>query len=306
MGVEILPEIPEEDESCDEMSRKISTDIKRLSKISDRFEDIIGKGMRHDNSNVLLGINDLENGIHRHARKRKHRLFKDFSRSSSGCCSLYRKYLFRKRMRSLGHILYDNFIKPLNTSIKCFYFYPSLCCKTCMALTYVVYISVIPHVALVNGANYSVDITEAVFLLTFISVAWCFFLISLPWVINMSKLKIRVLHILGLLLTSGSYFMVHLSVSHDMITLSCLVFGLGYGTTSFVEEIVYRESLGVRKWELVVGTLETLSGLFVIIIYFVIYMLKLMVHDIFLVFFILVSANIVLWIVAPLINFAWT
>lgn len=205
MGVEILPEIPEEDESCDE-TRKISIDIKRLSKISDRFEEMIGKSIRNDGSSMVLGFSDLENGIHRHPRNKKNKFLRDFPRRSTGCCSPYRKYIFRKRIRSLVLSLYDNFIKPLNTSIKCFYFYPSLCCKTCMALTYVVYISVIPHVALVNGANYSVDITEAVFLLTFISVAWCFFLISLPWVINMSQFKIRVLHILGLLLTSGSYF----------------------------------------------------------------------------------------------------
>lgn len=207
MGVEILPEIPEEDESCDETSRKISTDIKRLSKISDRFEEIIGKNKRNDGPNMVMGLTELENSFHRRSRKRKRpKFFQDFSRNSAGCCSPYRKYIFRKRLRSLALILFDTFIKPLNTSLKCFYFYPSLCCKTCMALTYVVYISIIPHVALVNGANYSVDITEAVFLLTFISVAWCFFLISLPWVINMSKVKIRVLHILGLLLTSGSYF----------------------------------------------------------------------------------------------------
>lgn len=209
MGVEILPEIPEEEEE-EVPSRKISTDIKRMSKISDRFEEVIGKNHRNDTSNMILGLSDLENGVSHRGRRKRHKLFRDISNGSGGCCSPYRKYIFRKRMRTVGHTLYDNFIKPLNTAMKCFYFYPSLCCKTCMALTYVVYISIIPHVALVNGANYSVDITEAVFLLTFISVAWCFFLISLPWVINMSKLKIRILHVLGMLLTSGSYFSKYL------------------------------------------------------------------------------------------------
>lgn len=63
--------------------------------------------------------------------------------------------------------------------------------------------------------------------------------------------------------------------------------------------------MGVRKWELVVGTLETLSGILVILSYFVIYMLRLDVYEIFFVFYVSMSVNVVLWIVAPLINLSW-
>ncbi|XP_071056173.1 uncharacterized protein [Onthophagus taurus] len=299
MGVEILPEIPEEDESELKEYEKLNSNLKRLSRISSKFEEVIDKDDR--NSGLFLEPSNLDNSV-----RKRHSYFGEFKRKGqTECCSPYQKYLFRRRMRMIGNLIWDELLKPLNTSFKTYYFYPSLFGKTCMSLSYAIYISTITHIALVNGASYKIDVNEAVFLLTFISVAWCFFLISLPWGMNLAKTKLKLLHVFGLLVTSGSFSMIYISQSHDMITLSCLVFGLGYGTISFSENLVYEESLGPRRYPVVLGTLETLSGLFVIVIYFVIYMFKLSISNLFLLFYVFISMNCLLWILTPLANYVW-
>ncbi|KAJ8919314.1 hypothetical protein NQ315_003898 [Exocentrus adspersus] len=70
-------------------------------------------------------------------------------------------------------------------------------------------------------------------------------------------------------------------MTNDIMTISCLLYGFGYGIMSYTENIVYRSFVGARKWNAIQGTLETTTGFFVILTYYIIYTYKLDLINIF-------------------------
>lgn len=92
-------------------------------------------------------------------------------------------------------------------------------------------------------------------------------------------------------------------ITNDVITISSLLFGFGYGIITFTEKIVYRSSMGMRPWHLVRGPLEIVSGLSVLLIYYLIYFYRLELS--FLLFMASLSyyANAGLWLCLPFFRY---
>lgn len=93
------------------------------------------------------------------------------------------------------------------------------------------------------------------------------------------------------------------NLNHDIITVSCLLFGFAYGTTGFVEEKVYRDAVGVRQWRKVEGPLEVLTGIFVILAYYIIYRLDLTIMYILTYSYVIYLFVLLLWLCLLLIDF---
>lgn len=64
-------------------------------------------------------------------------------------------------------------------------------------------------------------------------------------------------------------------LSHEMVTLNCLLFGFCNGILTYTEEMVLRENFGVQHWPKAEGTVNFTSGLFVILFYTILYKLNL-------------------------------
>lgn len=91
-------------------------------------------------------------------------------------------------------------------------------------------------------------------------------------------------------------------MTNDIMTISCLLFGFGYGIISYTENMVYRSFLGARKWDMIQGTLETTTAVFVILTYYIIYHYNLDLTLLLLVALISYYANAILWTVAPILK----
>lgn len=303
MGVDILPDIPEEDEVEEEdiidCKENIQIGLKRFSTISAQFEDLISN--ENQNAYCVLGpsfLSEIDRTFWRNNRGENSSFLRD-AWSNYGCCSPYQKYVCKKKMRSSADFLCENLLKPLFCALRSSSFYPSLLTKLTTTFTSTVFVVVIPYLSVVNGTEQFLHIisSESALLLTLVSFGWLCFLIFLPWIVNARKTKLKVLFLVGLACLGGSFFgkcfcftykknffilescfncwylflVLKYQLNHDVITISCLLFGLGFGMIGCTEDSFYREVIGIRHWKAIDGPLEVLSGFFVILIYYVIY-----------------------------------
>ncbi|ERL93223.1 hypothetical protein D910_10519 [Dendroctonus ponderosae] len=312
--------IPEENEDEDQEDLNY-IDPKRLSVISSKLEELNLDQIRRDSIREVFTINELLNE-HRpepintieyisNFKETKNRVsvmdeLKNFQKSRH-CfhCNPYRKYVWTRRLRTIKDFFYDNIIRPIYYGIKNIYFYPSLTTKVVTSTVSTLYITLAPFMAMEKSWKQSlVFSTENVtFLLTYVAFAWCFFLVTLPLVLKLSHEKMRLVFVLGLIVNGTSLWILSQDITNDVITISSLLFGFGYGIITFTEKIVYKSSMGMRPWHLVRGPLEILSGLSVLLIYYLIYFYRLELS--FLLFMASLSyyANAGLWLCLPFFKY---
>lgn len=214
MGVDILPEIPEEDEpeteeeKLENRQRETMKDsIRRFSQLSAKFEDLISSELKNNEyhsaiSNVESGVQELQFDV---AKKRStiRARWRNFN-----CCSPYQKYLYRKRLDRTTDIFFSYFIKPLWRCLRNVSFYPCLITKVVLTITSMIYIIFIPYVAITSEHEYLPHVVsaESTMLLSLMAFPWLCFLVFLPWLINFSKSKLKAIFSLGILILGLSTF----------------------------------------------------------------------------------------------------
>lgn len=109
------------------------------------------------------------------------------------------------------------------------------------------------------------------------------------------------------LLHNNFYFYIAVlfktEVTNDFITLSCLLYGFGYGIVSYTETFIYRNYLGIRRWKPIEGTFDVLFSLCVILVYYVIYTYKVDIIQIFpLIAFGVYMINALIWTILPILS----
>ncbi|CAH1123556.1 unnamed protein product [Ceutorhynchus assimilis] len=316
-GVSILPGIPEEDEEIDDINY---INPKRLSVISSKLEELnIQDQIRRESIKEVFSINEVHkperiNTIEYipNFKEEKSRMsvldeLKNFQRSSH-CfhCSPYRKYIWTRRLRMVKDFFNDNFLRPLYHALKNLYFYPALSTKITTNLVSTLYITLAPFMAMENSWKQKMLIfsTENVtFLLTYVAFAWCFFLVGLPLVFKLNQNKIRMVFAFGLVVSGTSLWFLSAKLSNDVITISSLLFGFGYGIITYTEKQVFKTSIGMRPWYLVRGPLEVLSAVFILIIYHVIYLNKVNLNWLLFLAAMSYYFNAVLWLCMPFFKY---
>lgn len=177
----------------------------KLSKINATIEDLILKVEEEDKiAHTVLNVNDIltvsrnsDGSIEKYAFPKS---VKTKNGSRCNCCSIYTKYLFRKKLRAIEEFSLENFLKPLYSALSCGKFYPVLFTKSSILLFSTLYIISIPYLAISSGEEEFLPVLtyESALLLTIISFAWLCFLVFLPWVINAGKLKSNLVFVTGL------------------------------------------------------------------------------------------------------------
>lgn len=207
-GVEILPSISEED---DELSNDMPNnesfegEKNKLSQINATIEDLILKEDEDNISHTILNVDNLQtnNTISNWKIPENYSFSKNFKLKRSSrcsCCSLYRKYLFRKRLREVEDFSSEEFLKPLFSALRCGKFYPVIFTKSSILLFSIIYLTSIPYIAISSGKETFLPVPtyESALLLTLISFAWLCFLVFLPWIMNAGKMKSNLVFVVGL------------------------------------------------------------------------------------------------------------
>lgn len=205
MGVDILPEIPEEDEiednteNLDRQTEAMQDSIRRYSQLSAKFEDlIINDEVRTNGYHTVNVMNEGQTVLPKRLPTIKH-----WSRCN--CCSPYQSYLYKKGWRRTKDFLFELLLKPLWSGLRVLIFYPCLLTKIVVTITSVVYIVFIPYIATISETeNHSQ--TESTMLLSLIAFPWLCFLVFLPWLINSSKSKLKTIFCFGIAILGISTF----------------------------------------------------------------------------------------------------
>lgn len=134
--------------------------------------------------------------------KTKSGFFKELgtTRRSYCCgCSPYKKFIWRRRYRTVADFFIDNIFKPLWVTLKDLHYYPTVLSKVLTTITATMCFTLTPYTALEKNGSFQPE--DATILLSYVAFSWCLFLVLLPLVINFSKAKFRATFICGLLLT---------------------------------------------------------------------------------------------------------
>lgn len=217
MGVDILPEIPEEDEIEEELEKAenrqketMRDSIRRFSQLSAKFEDLISNERK---SNDYLGAAaDAENGVqkfndHQFISLKQQTTAKRWFKCN--CCSPYKKYLHRKRLNRITDFVFENFLKPFWSGLSSMAFYPCLLTKIGVTITSIIYVNYIPYITITIEEDNHLPHTlsaEGTMLLSLIAFPWLCFLVFLPWLINSSKNKLKTIFCLGVITLGISTF----------------------------------------------------------------------------------------------------
>lgn len=208
MGVDILPEIPEEDEIEDENVEKLENiqkkeamedSLREYGRLSAKFEDFISN--ENDDCNKMIKNFERDFGT-----GKKQTRFKRFNIKCG--CSPYRKYLYRRRLNRIINCFCGIFIKPLWKALRVIIFYPCLITKVLATITPAIYVVFLPYATVVNKEEYSsqTDLADCTMLLSLIAFPWLCLLVFLPWLINSSKSILKIIFCLGLVTLGISTF----------------------------------------------------------------------------------------------------
>lgn len=207
VGVDILPQIPEEDEIEEDNNEKVQIEtmkdsITQYSRLSAKFEDLI----INESNDYHTIETDFQNTVQKFVSTGSKRYnFKHFMKCG---CSPYRKYLYKKRLNRLIDFFCEVLLKPLWKALRVFAFYPCLFTKVLMMLTPAIYVVFVPYIAVTIVEKYSSQTvtTESAILLSLIAFPWLCFLVFLPWLLNTSKSKIKAIFCVGIVTLGISTF----------------------------------------------------------------------------------------------------
>lgn len=246
-GVDILPQILEESENSDtdgeenESSdshksgtvkvrdkKKVNDDIKRLSVISDKLDEIIIKsempepseGMKNNLTKMSDGVPNLSkmgDGKSEYSIVRRTSNSMDWLNDTSHleysrntlpdfrcCCSSYNCYRIKRKFRNAFDYLREIFIRPLKLALKTVQFYPALLLKVCSIFIPCCLSSLVALLA--NDVNPTLSIAELGFVLSVHGIAWLAFLILFPWMTAIPKSKYKYIAAFGCFVSAFGSF----------------------------------------------------------------------------------------------------
>nr|XP_023021558.1 uncharacterized protein LOC111509932 [Leptinotarsa decemlineata] len=291
-GVTILPEIPEESEDT-QKSKNDYIDPKRLSKISMILEEINQKENKvNEERTDILNIEDLLRKVENREKVQSIEYIQEYQnerksflreietvrkRARCSCCS---SYIWKQRFLKIKYCCLDYFLMPIFNSFTEPLFYPIVISKVMLTLNSTIFISLAPYFARKKIQYYKQE--DTTLLLSYLAFAWSLFLMFLPLLRKINEEKLRRIFILGLALTGSSMILLtKQKLSNDFIVWSCLLYGCGYGMMTYTENMVYETFLNERRMKIIEGCLEIFSGLFVILVYYLIYYYRLDILSIF-------------------------
>ncbi|KAM3967944.1 uncharacterized protein ACR2FA_003943 [Aphomia sociella] len=286
-GVEILPEIPEESEDSDDnepsindkdinhlKKKRFSSAIKRLSILGDSFDEYIMKQIRRDSdkgdslSREYTEVEVTYDNISPVTDIQREKIFNSFSFRCQSCYASFRRrmrmpsyriYRFKRRMMYLMYSINDTFIKPLTRSLSCWRFYPALIlCFSKLSLT-AISLVLMPVVA--SQVQPTISMTDINLLFSLHGFTWICFLLCIPWLTQTPKRNFKYVTVIGLIISSGACFLLAEAKNHDLLSIGCVIAGLGYGAVSSCWETAVQDFVGLRKWPKFHSTMETLSGM---------------------------------------------
>lgn len=195
-GIEVLPKILEENEeepAEDPNKHIVNKDIKRLSVISSKLEELIEVDITK-----IDGSTSPVKGIQENAIKFQDRTAKSDKSNiiCSCCCSSYQKFRYRRRIKSLCDCLMGTALKPLIGCCKILAFYPCLLSVVHSMFSPLVFLNFMPVMAK-EDSRFG-NMTEVSFMLSITAFAYICFLITVPWVADISNRKLRYLYLFGL------------------------------------------------------------------------------------------------------------
>lgn len=237
-GVDILPQILEESENSDtdgeenESSdshksgtvkfrdkKKVNDDIKRLSVISDKLDEIIIKseipepseGVKNNVTEMSDGAPNLSkmgDGKSEYSIVRRTSNSMDWLNDTSHLeysrntlpdfkcfCSSYSCYRTKRKFRNAFDYLKETFIRPLKLALKTIHFYPALLLKVCSIFIPCCLSSLVALLA--NDVQPMLSIAELGFVLSLHGISWLAFLTLFPWVTAIPKSKYKYIAAFG-------------------------------------------------------------------------------------------------------------
>lgn len=208
---EILEENEEEDpqkESDDQNKRNsiINKDINRLSVISSKLEEMIVRNEQKD-AEITINFNKDGDTVSYGVTDSNAAIFQKSSqvhKQSNCCCSPYQRFRWKRRFKSFFDFVLSLTITPLVTTFKIVNFYPCWFSVTHSMLSPLIFLNYMPILAK-EDIQYG-DIPEVAFLLSMVAFAYICFLITLPWVADISKRKMRYLYIIGAFISAMALY----------------------------------------------------------------------------------------------------
>lgn len=234
-GVDILPQILEESENSDtdgeenESSdshksgtvkirdkKKVNDDIKRLSVISDKLDEIIIKseipepseGVKNNVTMALPSLSKMGDGKSEYSIVRRTSNSMDWLNDTSHleysrnalpdfrcCCASYSCYRTKRKLRNAFDYSKETFIRPLKLSLKTLQFYPALLLKVCSIFIPCCLSSLVALLA--NDIKPILSFAELGFVLSVHGIAWLTFLILFPWMTAIPKSKYKYIAAFG-------------------------------------------------------------------------------------------------------------
>ncbi|XP_044729540.1 uncharacterized protein LOC123292892 [Chrysoperla carnea] len=262
-GVEILPEIPEENEdTCSVISSNTNVynkNLNRLSVISTKLDEMI---LRQDAKDVY--ITDSKDGVLSISNEHSYKILSENTNYNS-ILSPYKTYRVKKSYRYLKHYIYDWFLRPLKLSLKLNSFYLTLFANLSLYLSWYSFLCFIPVFTKLIDASSLIGLHEPVFIISIAAFLWIVFLIITPWIADLPKRHLKIIFIFGTILKGIGFFVFANSSNHETVTFGSIIFGFGFGAASFTLMTVIKECLGVRNWSLLKKTLYTFTGLTILI-----------------------------------------
>lgn len=219
-GVDVLPQIVEEDEedTDDEANANnkrnsvlMTNNIKRLSVISSKLEELIVRNEEElindtnhiKHSEVILDVaksNDvITDPIDNHVQNL---IVMDEStvHSNNFCCTPYRRYKCQRNVKYIYQFIKDMAVTPVITSFRIIEFYPSLLTTIHSMLSPLIFLNFIAIQP--NRKEMNINLTELSFMFTITGFAYLVFLITLPWITEISKRNLKYLYMSASLISA--------------------------------------------------------------------------------------------------------
>lgn len=226
LGLQILPKIIEVSERSFSLSSEenlnkndketIDDTIKRYSKISDKFDELITKeeidesnidktkNKKSDNSQNSLESRRLGNfSEETHSPELNIKITKNFFSKSKSNSLLYKWHNSKRWIHNNLDYFHDTLIAPLLLSLRIWKFYPTLLLNLSKYFIPLGVSILLPTIE-INVIDYF--ILQNTVLISIHATAWLCVLISSPWVINISKSKYKYFTIFGFFTSAMGLF----------------------------------------------------------------------------------------------------
>ncbi|XP_026468449.1 uncharacterized protein LOC113372337 isoform X2 [Ctenocephalides felis] len=140
--------------------------------------------------------------------------------------------------------------------------YPCILLSTCELLLPLLHSTLTPLYArtVLNDLTDS----EAVFLMSLASFSWLCLVFGAPWLAACRPMRMRFLFAIGIFLKTIGLTGVMFAKTHDVMTLSSVIFGIGNGGTTATTRPLIRLCIGDYNFNKFEGAIDTMSGLLII------------------------------------------